>query len=101
MLGMMAWYLEVPGVKAEKRRRIAGPAITDVRRLLDAPCVTAPESVRTSSPRDPRSGTPSLLWQSEVERRADANLALGPDSPPMRLDDPLGDVEPEPQPHVV
>jgi len=36
MLGMMTWYLEVPGVKAEKRRQTAGPTIADVRRLLDA-----------------------------------------------------------------
>jgi len=36
MLGMMTWYLEVPGVKAEKRRKTAGPTVADVRRLLDA-----------------------------------------------------------------
>jgi len=36
MLGMMTWYLEVPGVKAEKRRQTAGPTLTDVRRLLAA-----------------------------------------------------------------
>src|SRR5438094_2249870 len=36
MLGMMTWYLEVPGVKAEKRRQTAGPTIADVRRLLHA-----------------------------------------------------------------
>jgi integrase/recombinase XerC len=36
MLGMMSWYLEVPGVKAEKRRQTAGPTIADVRRMLDA-----------------------------------------------------------------
>src|SRR4051794_10369557 len=36
MLGMMTWYLEVPGVKAEKRRVTAGPTIADVRRMLDA-----------------------------------------------------------------
>src|SRR5438094_10200262 len=36
MLGMMTWYLEVPGVKAEKRRQTAGPTVDDVRRLLAA-----------------------------------------------------------------
>lgn len=36
MLGMMTWYLEVPGVKAEKRRQTAGPAVDDVRRMLAA-----------------------------------------------------------------
>jgi hypothetical protein len=36
MLGMMTWYLEVPGVKAEKRRQTAGPTVEDVRRLLTA-----------------------------------------------------------------
>src|ERR1700730_7622334 len=36
MLGMMAWYLEVPGVKAERRRDTRGPAVEDVRRMLAA-----------------------------------------------------------------
>lgn len=36
MLGMMTWYLEVPGVRGEKRRRTAGPTVADVRRMLDA-----------------------------------------------------------------
>lgn len=36
MLGMVNWYLEVPGVKAERRRDATGPTIDDVRRLLDA-----------------------------------------------------------------
>ena len=36
MLGMMTWYLEVPGVKAEKRRDTRGPAVEDVRRMLEA-----------------------------------------------------------------
>jgi integrase/recombinase XerC len=36
MLGMMTWYLEVPGVKAEKRRDTRGPSIADVRRMLEA-----------------------------------------------------------------
>lgn len=36
MLGMMTWYLEVPGVKAEKRRQTMGPTVADVRRLLEA-----------------------------------------------------------------
>jgi integrase/recombinase XerC len=36
MLGMMSWYLEVPGVKAEKRRDTRGPSIADVQLMLDA-----------------------------------------------------------------
>ena len=36
MLGMMTWFLEVPGVKAEKRRQTTGPTIADVRRMLEA-----------------------------------------------------------------
>jgi integrase/recombinase XerC len=36
MLGMMTWYLEVPGVRAEKRRQTAGPTIPDVRQMLGA-----------------------------------------------------------------
>ena len=36
MLGMMSWYLEVPGVKAEKRRQTAGPTVEDVRRMVAA-----------------------------------------------------------------
>jgi integrase/recombinase XerC len=36
MLGMMTWYLEVPGVKPEKRRNTRGPTVADVRRMLDA-----------------------------------------------------------------
>lgn len=36
MLGMMTWYLEVPGVKAEKRRNTMGPTVADVRRMLEA-----------------------------------------------------------------
>jgi site-specific recombinase XerD len=36
MLGMMTWYLEVPGVKGEKRRQTAGPTVEDVRRMLAA-----------------------------------------------------------------
>src|SRR4030088_3414238 len=31
MLGMMTWYLEVPGVKAERRRVTTGPRVEDVR----------------------------------------------------------------------
>ena len=33
---MTAWYLEVPGVKAEKRRQTAGPTTAEVRQLLAA-----------------------------------------------------------------
>jgi integrase/recombinase XerC len=36
MLGMMTWYLEVPGVKAEKRRETSGPAVEDIRQMLAA-----------------------------------------------------------------
>jgi integrase len=36
MLGTMTWYLEVPGVKAERRRVTAGPSIEDVQRMLEA-----------------------------------------------------------------
>ena len=55
---------------------------------------------RQPAPRG-RSGTPSLFRQREMERRADADLALGPDLPAMRLDNPLRDIEPEPQPDMV
>jgi integrase/recombinase XerC len=41
MLGMMTWCLEVPGVKAERRRDVRGPSILDIQRLL---AVTAGES---------------------------------------------------------
>lgn len=36
MLGMMSWHLEVPGVKAERRRETRGPSVDDVRLMLDA-----------------------------------------------------------------
>lgn len=38
MLGAVngGWFLEVPGVKAEKRRDTRGPTVADVRRMLDA-----------------------------------------------------------------
>jgi integrase/recombinase XerC len=36
MLGLMTWYLEVPGVKAERRRQTAGPTVEDIRRMLAA-----------------------------------------------------------------
>ncbi|MEP7307314.1 MAG: tyrosine-type recombinase/integrase [Acidobacteriota bacterium] len=36
MLGMMSWQLEVPGVKAERRRDTRGPDVEDVRRMLAA-----------------------------------------------------------------
>jgi len=37
MLGVVrgGWYLEVPGVKAERRRDTRGPAVEDVRRMLE------------------------------------------------------------------
>lgn len=38
MLGLVqgGWYLEVPGVKAERRRDTRGPAVEDIRRMLAA-----------------------------------------------------------------
>jgi integrase/recombinase XerC len=36
MLGVMSWFLEVPGVRAEKRRQTAGPTVEDIRRMLAA-----------------------------------------------------------------
>ena len=33
MLGMTSWYLEVPGVKGERRRDVRGPSVEDVKRL--------------------------------------------------------------------
>jgi len=36
MLGCMSWYIEIPGVKAERRRQTAGPRLDDVRRVLAA-----------------------------------------------------------------
>jgi integrase/recombinase XerC len=34
MLGLITWFLEAPGVKAERRRDTRGPTIADVRRML-------------------------------------------------------------------
>jgi integrase/recombinase XerC len=36
MLGIMTWYCEVPGVKAEPRRDTRGPAVGDVRKMPEA-----------------------------------------------------------------
>jgi integrase/recombinase XerC len=36
MLGCMTWYLEVPGVKAEKRRQTNGPTIPEVQAMFVA-----------------------------------------------------------------
>jgi integrase/recombinase XerC len=36
MLGMMTWFIEVPGVRAEKRRQTAGPTLEEIRRMLAA-----------------------------------------------------------------
>ncbi len=36
LLGMTAWYLEVPGLKAEARRDARGPTVYDVHRMLAA-----------------------------------------------------------------
>lgn len=36
MLGMVrGWYLEVPGVRAERRRDTRGPETSDIRRMLE------------------------------------------------------------------
>ena len=42
MLGLMNWYLEVPGLKAEKRRQTTGPTIADFEAWINAgaPCPT-------------------------------------------------------------
>jgi hypothetical protein len=36
MLGLCTWFLEVPGVKSEKRRQTAGPTVEDIQRMLAA-----------------------------------------------------------------
>lgn len=36
LMGMVTWYLEVPSLSVEKRRRTHAPAIDDVRRMLAA-----------------------------------------------------------------
>lgn len=38
MLGVVhaGWYLEVPGVKAERRRDTRGPVVEDIRKMLAA-----------------------------------------------------------------
>lgn len=46
MLGLMAWYLEVPSLKAEKRRDTRGPSVADVRRMLDATCADTEADTR-------------------------------------------------------
>jgi hypothetical protein len=33
MLGMMSWYIEVGGVKGERRRDVRGPSVDDVKRF--------------------------------------------------------------------
>jgi site-specific recombinase XerC len=38
MLGVIngGWYLEVPGLKAERRRDVRGPSVADICRMLEA-----------------------------------------------------------------
>jgi integrase/recombinase XerC len=36
MLGMMNWFIEVPGIRKEPRRNTAGPTVADIRRMLEA-----------------------------------------------------------------
>jgi len=36
MLGLMTWYLEVPGVKPERRRQTVGPTVAEIRAMLEA-----------------------------------------------------------------
>ena len=55
MLGLVhrASYLEVPGVKAERRRDTRGPSVEDVRRMFEATAgdtETAPATTRSSQP---------------------------------------------------
>jgi integrase/recombinase XerC len=49
MLGLMTWYLEVPGVKAERRRDTRGPAVEDVRRLLAATAANTEVATRDAA----------------------------------------------------
>lgn len=35
-LGMMTWYLEVPGLKAERQKDTRGPSVEDVKHMLSA-----------------------------------------------------------------
>ena len=48
MLGVVAggWYLEVPGIKAEKRRDTRGPTVDQVRAMLDACTADTEEDTR-------------------------------------------------------
>jgi site-specific recombinase XerD len=36
MLGMMTWYIELGGVKHERRKDVMGPTVADIRAMLDA-----------------------------------------------------------------
>jgi integrase len=36
MLGMMSWYIELSGIKAERRRQVVGPTVEEIRRILAA-----------------------------------------------------------------
>jgi integrase len=46
MLGVVSWYIEAPGVRAERRRDTRGPAVEDVRRMLDATAGDAETATR-------------------------------------------------------
>jgi hypothetical protein len=66
MLGMMSWYLEVPGVKGERRRDVRGPSVDDV---------SGPKRRwRTSSPA--RSPRPRRSCPSRPGRRFVAGLVF-------------------------
>jgi integrase/recombinase XerC len=50
MLGLTSWFIEAPGVKAEKRRDTRGPTLADVRRMLEA--TDGDTETETAQPRD-------------------------------------------------
>jgi hypothetical protein len=50
LLGMMTWYLEVPGVNGERRRDTRGPSIDDVKRLLIGASVCGPQGLKSTHP---------------------------------------------------
>ncbi len=51
MLGVVqgGWYLEVPGVKAERRRDTRGPAVEDIRRMLAATAADTEQATRDAA----------------------------------------------------
>lgn len=36
MLGLISWYLEVPGVTSERRRYTRGPSVDEIRKMVAA-----------------------------------------------------------------